>query len=113
MNVKTKILLAVLLCTPFQSLAQNMNNSSVAMAYVCWQIANGEGYEQDSNLFAKMISMVRKLPDFKAQSHYDYMGYAAQQVLKLDSSERKNMYIYGCEEPLKNIKRAESQGMLN
>ncbi|HCG6791072.1 hypothetical protein [Vibrio parahaemolyticus] len=113
MNIKIKIFLSITLCSSFQLFAQNMNNSSVAMAYVCWHIANGEGYVQDSDLFAKMISMVRKLPDFKPESHYDYMGYAAQQVLNLDSSERKSMYNYGCEEPLQNIKRAESQGMLN
>jgi hypothetical protein len=110
--VKYLIIFSILF--PIQSFAQqDMGKSHVAMAYVCWHLANDAGYERDSDLFAKMISMIRKLPDFKAEQHYEFMGYAAREVLKMDAIKREGIYTVGCLETLENIKRAEKQGMLN
>ncbi|WP_133011048.1 hypothetical protein [Marinomonas flavescens] len=92
---------------------QNLGKSHVAMAYVCWHLANGSEKEEDSNLFAKMISVLRRSSGFKAEQHYEYMGYAAQEVLKLNKRQREEMYQHACLKPLDNIKRAERQGMLN
>ncbi|MDK9764924.1 hypothetical protein KI743_23235 [Vibrio sp. D420a] len=92
---------------------QDMNKSTVAMVYVCWYLANDASLETDSSLFAKMIAMVRKMPDFKSEQHFEFMGYAAHQVHDLTSLEREGMYSYSCLDPLENIKRAEKQGMLN
>ncbi|MGR5149521.1 hypothetical protein ACQKP8_23620 [Photobacterium alginatilyticum] len=91
-----KFLLMVSAILPMQSyVQQDMGKSHVAMAYVCWHLANGAGYERDSDFFSKMISMLRKMPEFKSEQHYEFM------------------YKYGCLEPLINIKRAGQQGMLN
>ncbi len=92
---------------------KDMGKSHIAMAYICWQLSNDAGYKDDSDLFAKMISMTRKLPEFKAEQHSQFIGYSAQEVLKMDNEERSSMYEYGCLEPLKNIKRASEQGMLD
>ena len=109
-----KLLLLAFVVLPTQSHAQqDFNKSPVAMAYVCWQLASGLGYERDSDSFSKMISMLRKMPEFKSEQHYELMGYAAKHVLHMDLTERDSMYKYGCLEPLENIKRAEQQGMLN
>ncbi|CAK1713744.1 conserved exported hypothetical protein [Vibrio crassostreae] len=106
--------LVLTICASSQSVAQqDMNKSPVAMAYVCWYLANNAGLDTDSSLFAKMIAVVRKMPNFKSEQHFEFMGYAAQQVHDLTSMEREGMYIYGCSEPLENIKRAEKQGMLD
>mgnify|MGYP000268253080 CR=1 FL=1 len=91
----------------------DMGSSRMAMAYICWNIANDAGHEDDSDLFAKMISMARKIPDLNGDQHSELMGYAAKEVLNMDVEERKSMYKYGCMEPLKNIKRASEQGMLD
>lgn len=92
---------------------KDMDESAVGMAYVCWQLANQSGLEEDSDLFAKAISFIRKSPEFTSSQHFEYMGYAAKQVLDLDDSERESIYKIACLEPLKNIERAVKQGMLD
>ncbi|MEZ9475391.1 hypothetical protein [Vibrio sp. ZF57] len=114
MKFIVKWALVLSFCVSSNSVAQqDMNKSPVTMAYVCWYLANDAGLETDSSLFAKMIAMVRKMPDFKSEQHFEFMGYAAQQVHDLTSLEREGVYSYGCLEPLENIKRAEKQGMLD
>ncbi|MEZ9136326.1 hypothetical protein AB4138_10775 [Vibrio sp. 10N.286.52.C3] len=114
MKVIVKVVLILTFFTSSHLFAQQkMDKSPVAMAYVCWHLANGSGLDNDSDLFAKMISVLRNMPSFESEQHYELMGYAAQQVLELTSIERASMYSYGCLEPLKNIKQAEKQGMLD
>ncbi|MFC7368853.1 hypothetical protein [Vreelandella zhaodongensis] len=95
------------------NMPKDMSQSPIAMAYVCWELTNQAGRDTDSDLFAQMISMVRKSPEFKPESHIEFLGYAVQEVLKMDSEIRRNIYFSGCSEPLNNIKRASEQGMLN
>lgn len=96
-----------------QEAEKDLGKSHVAMGYICWQLANEAGYKDDSDLFAKMISTIRKLPDFKAEQHSELLEYSAKEVLNMDIEERQNIYEHGCLEPLKNIKRASEQGMLD
>ncbi|GIB54530.1 hypothetical protein ACUH9Z_01460 [Vibrio cholerae] len=93
--------------------AKALSQNPIAMAYICWQLANQLDRETDSDLFAQMISIVRKSPDFRSEQHIEFVGYAAQEVLKLDYDQRQNVYNEGCSVPLDNIKRASKQGMLN
>ncbi|CDU04559.1 hypothetical protein VCR12J2_640192 [Vibrio coralliirubri] len=95
------------------NVSKDMSQNPMAMAYICWQLANQSGRETDSDLFAQMISMVRKSPEFKPELHIEFVGYATQEVLKMDSEQRQSVYNAGCSVPLNNIKRASEQGMLN
>ena len=113
----TKLIFIIFLVTSSfvsnASAQDDLSKSHVAMAYVCWNLANGLKLSTDSNSFSKMISFTRSLPDFKAAQYYEYMAYAAQEALKMSNEERKSIYQHSCTVPLKNIQLAEAQGMFN
>jgi hypothetical protein len=62
----------------------DLSKSHVAMAYVCWNLANGLKFSAGTNSFSKMISLTRSIPDFEVSQHYAYMAYAAQEAFKND-----------------------------
>ncbi len=106
-------IIKIVKCDLLSSAEKNMDKNHVATWYVCWHLANESGYKDDSDLFEKMISMIRKLPSIKAEQHYEFIGYAEKRVLEMDIEVRNWLYENNCSEGLRNIESALDSGMLN
>lgn len=108
-------LLVLVISVGFNSNAisnDDLDNSAIAMSYVCWRLADEAGFNGDSDLFAKAINLVRSSPEFTMQHHIEYIAYATRRTGQFNESEKAKLYEYGCLEPLENIKRFDKQGML-
>lgn len=90
-----------------------LGDSHVFMTYVCWASATKLNKREDSTALSAMIGFMRGQDEKMNNNHPQYLALSAQEIVNVESKgELSSFYDYSCSQPVKNVKSAIQQGML-
>ena len=82
-------------------------------ADVCWEGANKLNNQEDSVALSTMIRFMRVQDEKLNNNHSQYLELASQEVVDMESKgDLGSFYNYSCSQPVKNVKSAIKQGIL-
>lgn len=101
--------------TPITKNSQgNLDESPVAMTYICWGLALKANRSEAAADLSKMIGWFRKNNEYANQMHPNHIAYSATEIARLRTPEdRDTFFDIACRGPLENVRNSIKNGMFD